>query len=130
MKTIISIDEAKRYLQNAKDLLANNTTIEDGFYSDAKYVRMAGDTAWKGCLIALDTVYHVKGSKGKGKQVDIDDYRRAVASNDNKLLDFLNSGYNIMHLFMGYDGEVKTDIAKSGFALAKQIIAKCEEKIA
>ena len=55
------IEEAKRYLQNAKDVLKNNTTVDnDGYYSDSKYVRMAGNTAWNGCLIALDAAYDIK----------------------------------------------------------------------
>ena len=125
-----SFDEAKRYLQNAKDLLANNTTIEDGFYSDSKYVRMAGDTAWKGCLIAIDAAFHVREGKKKRQRLDIDDYRKAVANQDKKPLSYINSGYNLMHLFMGYDGEKKVEIAKTGFATAKTIIEKCEQKSA
>jgi hypothetical protein len=122
------IAEAKRYLQNAKDILRNNTEIEDGAYSDSKYVRIAGDTAWKSCLIALDAAFKVKETKGK-RRVSIDDYKNIVSKRNKKLLDSVMQGYEILHLYMGYDGNKRIAIAKDGFELAKTIINKCEEAI-
>lgn len=120
-------EEARRYLQNAKDLLKNNTTIEDGFYSDSKYVRMAGDTAWKGCLIALDATFGVSAKKKKGSRLSIDDFKAIVSKRDQKLNVYVVSGYNEMHLHMGYDGEKKVNLAKSAFSTAKDIIDRCEK---
>lgn len=118
------IEEANRYLQNAKDLLKNNTTIENNFYSDSKYVRMAGDTAWKGCLIAVDAAYNVKEEKKKGR-LDVVDYRNAIANKDKKLLVCFNDGYSCLHLSMGYDGIKSVNVVKESFKIAKEIIDRC-----
>lgn len=122
-------DEARRYLQNAKDLLKNNTTVIDGYYSDSKYVRMAGDTAWKGCLIAIDAAFKVREKKrmAKGTRLQIEDYKSAVSKRDGKLSDWVSSGYNQLHLYMGYDGEKKATLAKGAFSTAKDIIDRCEK---
>ena len=49
------IAEAERYLRNADKLLKENCKVDDlGNYSDEKYVKMAGDTAWKSVLEALE----------------------------------------------------------------------------
>ena len=51
------IEEARRYVSNAKDVIKNaNYDRKFKMYMDGKYVKMAGDTLWKGCLIALDAV--------------------------------------------------------------------------
>ena len=43
------IDEAKRYLANAREILKTKGGNEvPGYYSDAKYVKMACHTAWCG----------------------------------------------------------------------------------
>ena len=73
------IEEAKRYLQNAKDILRDKAVKDGNSYTDSKYVKMAGDTAWKGCLIALDAVFHVRESLPKGRRVSVEDYRDRVA---------------------------------------------------
>ena len=55
------IVEAERYLQNARTLLSEKAGKEGNYYSDRKYVRMAGHTAWCGILIALEAVLGVAG---------------------------------------------------------------------
>lgn len=123
------IEEAKRYLQNAKNVLKNNTTVDnDGYYSDSKYVRMAGNTAWNGCLIALDAAYDIKKEKKKGTRLTIDDYKRIISGKDKKMILHIVEGYNLLHLCMGYDGTKRASVVKDGFALAKTIISRCEEK--
>ena len=122
------IDEAKRYLQNAKDLLKDKALKDGDYYTDSKYVRMAGDTAWKGCLLALDAMFDVKKSKPKGRRVDIDDYKTVVSKRDKKLLSCTVEGYNILHLFMGYDGTKDYMVCKSGMEKAEYIIDWCEQK--
>lgn len=48
------IDEARRYVSNAKEVIKNaNYNRNFKMYMDGKYVKMAGDTLWKGCLIAF-----------------------------------------------------------------------------
>jgi hypothetical protein len=52
------IREAERYLQNARQILSEKAEKDGNYYNDGKYVRMAGNTAWNGVLIALDADKH------------------------------------------------------------------------
>lgn len=119
------IDEARRYVENAKTILDQHGEYDKTVrcYGDSKYVRMAGNTLWNGILIALEYIFNV--SKGKRTRPDISDYKEAVAKRDKKLLTFVNSGYNILHLSMGYDGEKSKSVCDEGFRLANAIIDRC-----
>lgn len=39
------IDEARRYYDNAKTILKEKAVKDGDYYTDSKYVKMAGDTA-------------------------------------------------------------------------------------
>lgn len=56
------IDEARRYVDNAKTILKEKGELdpETHSYTDRKYVKMAGNTLWNGVLLILDAVFHVK----------------------------------------------------------------------
>lgn len=123
------IEEAKRYLQNAKDLLSEKAGKNGEYYTDSKYVRMAGDTAWKGCLIALEAVFEVKVNMPKNKRVSIDDYKDKVAKRDRKFLTVVLEGYQTLHLYMGYDGTKIYKTCAGGMEAAEQIIKWCETKV-
>lgn len=123
------IGEAKRYLQNAKDLLSEKAGKNGEYYTDSKYVRMAGDTAWKGCLIALEAVFEVKATMPKNKRVSIDDYKDKVAKRDKKFLTVVLEGYQTLHLYMGYDGTKIYKTCAGGMEAAEQIIKWCETKV-
>ena len=125
MKKKDPIEEARRYVDNAHD-----TLIEKGEYNpqtkryeDPKYVRAAGHYLWHAVLTALDAVFIVK--KNRRTRVDIDDYQNAIAKRDNKLLDKVNDGYNVLHLNMGYDGVQDKKICDRGFQLTNEIIDRC-----
>lgn len=117
------IEEARRYVANAQEIIEKSKyDPETKLYKDKKYVRIAGDTLWKGCLIALDAVFQVR--KGKGRP-SIEKYKKAVAQHDGKLLQFVNSGYETMHLYMGYDGNKDRKVCNAGFDMANNIIDRC-----
>jgi len=117
------IDEARRYVANAQEIIEKSKyDPETKLFKDKKYVRIAGDTLWKGCLIALDAVFQVR--KGKGRP-SIEKYKEAVAKRDGKLLQFVNSGYETMHLVMGYDGNKDRKVCDAGFDMANNIINRC-----
>ena len=118
------IEEAKRYYDNAKTILKEKAIKDGDFYTDSKYVKMAGDTAWKGCLIAMDSVFGIK----KKTRKSIDDYKAEASKKDKKLLQYVVSGYNTLHLYMGYDGEKGYKIATFGMDNAKSIISWCESR--
>ena len=122
-KNTYSIEEARRYVANAEDVIKKaKYDPETKSYIDSKYVRTAGNILWSGCLIALESVFHLR--KGKGRP-SIEKYRDAVAKRDGKLLKFLNLGYETMHLFMGYDGSREKKVCDAGFERANAIINLC-----
>ena len=117
------IKEARRYVANAEEVIKKaQYDPEMKSYTDSKYIRTAGDILWKGCLLALDAVLHVR--KGKGRP-SIDKYKEAVAKRDKKLLNFVNIGYNLLHLTMGYDGTKSKKVCDEGFEYANAIIDRC-----
>ena len=111
------IAEAKRYLQNARDILREKGGKDDGFYSDPKYVRMAGNTAYGGVLVALDAIVP-KPPKGRKSE---EHYRQGIASNQ-KMVKLFGAVYNHLHLLMGYDGDLTATTAQTGLKLANEII--------
>lgn len=118
------IKEARRYVANAEEIIVRSKyDPETNSYRDKKYVRIAGDTLWKGCLIALDGLLQIK--KGKGRP-SIKKYQEAAGKRDKKLLSFINLGYEITHLVMGYDGNKGKKVCDAGFDYANDIIDRCE----
>ena len=123
------IEEARRYVDNAKQLLAENGDYDSKtrLYGDRKYVKMAGDTLWKGVLLILDTVFHVR--QDRRTRVHIEDYKEAINKRDGKLAKLVNTGYDVMHLYMGYDGNPSKEVCASGFRIANDIIDRCAKLI-
>ena len=122
--------EARRYVQNAKNLLLEKADLdtETQLYCDKKYVRMAGNTLWNGVLIILEAVFHV--GKNKKTRVDYYDYQDVISQRDRKLLSYVNTGYEVMHLCMGYDGNLSKTVCQDGVHLANEIIDRCATMLA
>ena len=117
------IEEARRYVANAEEVIKKaNYDPELNRYSDGKYVKMAGNTLWNGCLIALDALFGI--SKRKGRP-DIRKYKEEAAKRDKKLLAAITDGYNTLHLSMGYDGSMGKKVCDAGFEYANDIINHC-----
>ena len=118
--------ESRRYVDNARQTLKQNGQLnfETRRYDDAKYVKAAGNYLWLAVLMALDAVFHVKKNKDS-KRVDVDDYKNAVAQRDKKLSVWVNDAYNILHLYMNYDGVQSKGTVDDGFRLANDIIDRC-----
>lgn len=113
-----TIQEAKRYVENARELLREKARKEDGYYQDTKYVKMAGHTAYAGVLIALDSLL---GKKGKGRK-DVDWYKQHLAKLDERLLNSFVGVYDTLHLSMSYDGNPLASVATAGLQEAETII--------
>ena len=125
MKKKDPIEEARRYVDNAKETLRDKGELNEELnrYEDEKYVRAAGNYLWLGVLMALDAVFHVR--KDRRTRVDIKDYLAAVGKRDRKLLALVNDGYDVMHLSMNYDGIQSKGVSDEGFRLANNIIDRC-----
>lgn len=118
-----TIEEARRYVANAEEVIKNaNYDTQLKMYMDGKYIKMAGNTLWSGCLVALDAVLEIR--KGKGRP-SIEKYKEAAALRDHKLLAAIVKGYNTMHLSMGYDGNNDKKVYDAGFEAANAIIDRC-----
>ena len=110
-------------MANAEEVIKKaNYDPELNRYSDGKYVKMAGNTLWNGCLIALDALFGI--SKRKGRP-DIRKYKEEAAKRDKKLLAAITDGYNTLHLSMGYDGSMGKKVCDAGFEYANDIINHC-----
>ena len=117
------IEEARRYVANAEDVIKKaNYDPELKIYTDSKYIKMAGNTLWNGCLVALDAALGIR--KGKGRP-SIEKYKEAAGKRDRKLLAAIVVGYDFMHLTMGYDGSKGKKTCDMGFEYANDIINHC-----
>ena len=123
------VDEARRYVENAKNILIENGDLDTDthLYGDRKYVKMAGNTLWSGVLLILDAVFHVR--KDRRTRVHIEDYQNAVNRRDGKLAKLVYTGYETMHLYMGYDGIQDKATCDAGFRIANDIIDRCVKLI-
>lgn len=121
-----AVIEAKRYLNNAKEILREKGAKVDGHYRDSKYVKMAGHTAYSGVLFALD---HYFGKKTKGRK-DVDWYKINISKEDRKIRDSFETVYEQLHLVMAYDGAGNAEMVKIGFQEAERIIDWVETRTA
>ena len=122
--------EAMRYMDNAKECLSK--AKKDGkFYNDSKYVKMACGTAYSGMLVALDGFLTLKGEeKPKGKsRKSIEHYQSTITKIDKKMLAYINSAYQILHLSGYYDGTNNAVVVKEGFDVAHKIIDKIKPDV-
>jgi len=115
-------DEAMRYMSNASDYL-KNAKKENDFYLDKKYVKTACGTAYNGLLVALDGFLQLKDIKPKRtERKSIEFYQRNITGIDKKMLNTLNSAYEILHLWGYYDGITSAKVVKEGFNYAYTLI--------
>ena len=76
-------------MNNATDLLQSKANKNGKYYSDAKYVRMACGTAYNGVLLALETLFDIKGmplEPKRNSRTNVKDFERRLALIDKKLL--------------------------------------------
>ena len=120
------IEEANRYLLNAKSILSEKAGLDNGFYTDPKYVKMAGHTAWCGVLVALNSLYPL----GKKERATFEHFQDLIARDNKKLLNKYLATYETLHKAVGYDGNPDARIAKAGLSNAKDIIDWVASRIA
>jgi hypothetical protein len=121
------IREAERYLQNARQLLSEKAEKEGDYYNDSKYVRIAGNTAWNGVLIALEAVLNVRTGLKKGQRPDFKDYQAAITKKDAKMSRPLLYTYESLHKVLGYDGNPRYKIVQDSLEQAKMVLDWAEK---
>ena len=122
METKNPYKEAYRYIDNARETL-KLAGIDDKFYIDKKYVQTACGVAYLGMLKALDFLFDIKKVPKKRGRKAIDYYRENLSKIDRRLLNHLNSGYNLLHLDGYYDGVNNIKVIELGFDDAISIIS-------
>ena len=118
------IEEAHRYIDNAKEILREKAHKKNKNYQDEKYVKMAGNTAYNGVLVALDGLF---GVKKKGRK-SVEWYKEELSKLDKNILFSFSTAYTTLHLVMGYDGGPSVVIATEGLKEAETIINWVETK--
>jgi len=122
MKILDPYKEAMRYIDNARETL-KLAGKEDKFYVDEKNVKTACGTAYSGLLKGLDFLFDIKDvPKRKGRKT-IEYYKAELSKLDKKLLNYLNNGYEVLHLYGYYDGGKKAETIETGFNDALAIIS-------
>ena len=116
------IREAERYLQNARQILTEKAEKDGDYYNDPKYVKMAGNTAWNGVLVALDAVLNVRKNMKKGQRLDFKDYESAISKADTKMTRPLLAAYDLLHKSLGYDGILDYKVVQLSLDKAKIMI--------
>jgi hypothetical protein len=127
LKMNAQLEEAKGYVDNAREILKEKAGKKDNHYADKKYVRMAGDTAYKGVLEAVDTIVT---PLPKQRRKSVEYYQAELAKRDKKLLQLYNDAYNILHLSVGYDGILNANVVKEGLNVAEEIINRVGKYVA
>jgi superfamily I DNA and/or RNA helicase len=122
------LEKAVRHLENAKTILKENGKKEGRFYTDEKYVSLAGHAAYRGVLLALNELMKEHGILKKTRK-HVDDYRDFIAKQDKKILNHFNSVYEQLHLVMGYDGVGEYKMVQIGLELAEEIIKWVNKKL-
>ncbi len=120
--------EALRYLQNAKEMLAQ-IPIEDNDYTDIKPVREAFGTAYLVMLEAIKEALLKKGVMKKDLPRSIDGYRNALrkhfAVNNGKLTRKFEHLYDTLHIAGYYQGLIyNTGMAKEALKATREFIDK------
>lgn len=109
-----SYTEAMRYIENAKEALVK-AKKQGKYYTDVKYVRTASGVANSGMLVALDALLKINNIQlpSKGRK-SIEWYRDHLLKMDWKLLNDVNTVYNVLLLGGYYEGLIHAEVINSG----------------
>ena len=115
-------NEAMRYMTNAKQSL-QKAGKSGKYYNDKKYVKTGAAIAYSGMLLALDTLLMLKDVKPpRAKRKSIEWYRDHLRKIDLKLLNEVNTAYDVLHLLGYYEGFNNADVINAGLDSAFAII--------
>lgn len=120
-----TIQEAYRYLANAKKTLGNSQ-IEYGKYTDAKYVSEAAGIAYLSALKAINAFLISRGMSTKSLPDSIEEYRDVIQKkmpHNGKLMAAFTIAYENLHILAYYRGGTGVKMVKEGLENCKKIIA-------
>ena len=118
------IDEAYRYLANAKERL-KEAPIQYNRYQDVKPVQEACGTGYIAVLLAVDGYLLQRGVSADQLPTTTEGYCAAIdkhISVNGKLTNAFFIAHEILHVFGYYRGGSYTEMIKGGFENAKFVI--------
>ncbi|MFH1005080.1 MAG: DUF5618 family protein [Bacteroidota bacterium] len=121
-------DEAIRFMSNARKEL-QQAKKNGKFYHDKKHLSVACGIAYKSVLKALEGFFILRNIANPKGRVSIQYYQSHLATLDKKMLDYLNSAYQILHLYGYYDELNNVKIIQAGFEEAQYIIHKLKQSL-
>jgi len=120
------LEQAERYMNNAhKELVLANKNGK--YYQDAKQCSLACGAAYLATLKALDGLFLLRGIPKPKRRASIDYYRLGLINVDRKILQSLNTTYQVLHLNGYYEGLTNIKTIASGFEEAQWIINKLKQ---
>ena len=107
MKKHETIENAYKYIENAKSILKEKAQRTNGYYSKPKYVKMAGNTAWNGVLVALDLYMQKRGITKKGRKKKSRRVSRPYCKRKPKTSQSVSFGLQLFTSFYGIRWRLK-----------------------
>ena len=116
-----AIKEARRNLDIAKAMLANQAKEKDGLYQNRTYVKKAGVAVYSSRLKAIGTLL-----TGDEKEHQ---YQTELHKIDKKITSHFVTAQQILQTSMGINGTRSVEIAKIGIGEAEKIISWVENRL-
>ena len=109
------LSNAQKILIKAKRILAENAGKDGNYYTDKKYVRMAGRTAWQGVIVGLNECLKIQ------EKSELKVYQRILSQNPY-FLEMFNSAYDTLWNALGSDGNLNVVIVDARIKEARKLI--------
>ena len=122
--------KAEAYLQKAKDILCHILLEDDKHYADAKSIKKAGRTAWKGCVEALDYVLYQehRDCHEYVSEYDKAQYKEWLTGVDSNVVTVFESAYNLLNFTMACDGEKDKVICDRAMSYGEKLLDWCKSR--
>lgn len=113
-----ALEKARQRFENARTILREKANLDDDYYLEKKYVKMAGREAYAGMLLALDKFINVRTS---GRR-DVYWYEEHLSCAERKVQDTFDSAYRVLYVAMGRKGIGNAEMAEIGIRRAEQVV--------
>lgn len=121
---MISIDKARTQIENAKELLRTNARPEYGLYQNRKYVKKAGNIAYKGLLLSLIELLK------QDEKCDKDLVEQNLSKLNKKIFADFITAQQVLSKSMGLYGTRSQKLTELGISEAEKIITWVEKSLA
>ena len=124
------IQKAAKKKKKAKDILDKTSLEDDEHYADAKSIKKAGRTAWKGCVEALDYVLYQehRDCHEYVSEYDKAKYKEWLTGVDSNVVTVFESAYNLLNFTMACDGEKDKVICDRAMSYGEKLLDWCKSR--